>query len=149
MNYDQALSKLTAAGQEHVMQYYGTLNEEQKESLLTQIENTDFSVLGSLEQKDGAGKRGKITPLAAMQLPQIREKEQEFRQIGIEAIRAGKVGAVLLAGGMGTRLGSDNPKGMYNIGLTKEVYIFQRLIENLFDVVREPVIKAMRLLRVF
>ncbi len=137
MNYDQALSKLTAAGQEHVMQYYGTLNEEQKESLLTQIENTDFSVLGSLEQKDGAGKRGKITPLAAMQLPQIREKEQEFRQIGIEAIRAGKVGAVLLAGGMGTRLGSDNPKGMYNIGLTKEVYIFQRLIENLFDVVRE------------
>ena len=44
---------------------------------------------------------------------------------------------MLLAGGMGTRLGSDHPKGMYNIGITKDVYIFQRLIENLLDVVKE------------
>ncbi len=42
---------------------------------------------------------------------------------------------MLLAGGMGTRLGSDAPKGVYNIGLTKDVFIFQRLIENLMDVV--------------
>ncbi len=70
-----------------------------------------------------------------MQLPQITERKAEFDEIGLEAIRQGKVGAVLLAGGMGTRLGSDDPKGMYNIGLTKEVYIFQRLIENLMDVV--------------
>lgn len=137
MNYDQALAKLSAVGQEHVLQYYETLNEGQKEALLTQIENTDFSVLDSLKNRDDAGKRGKITPLAAMQLSQIREKEQEFRQAGLAAIREGKVGAVLLAGGMGTRLGSDNPKGMYDIGITKRVYIFQRLIENLFDVVRE------------
>ena len=46
----------------------------------------------------------------------------------------GKVGAVLLAGGMGTRLGSDDPKGMYNIGKTKDVYIFQRIVENLMDI---------------
>ena len=72
-----------------------------------------------------------------MQIPQIKERETEFREIGLDAIQKGKVGAVLLAGGMGTRLGSDDPKGMYNIGLTKEVYIFQRLIENLMDVVKE------------
>jgi UDP-N-acetylglucosamine/UDP-N-acetylgalactosamine diphosphorylase len=54
----------------------------------------------------------------------------------VKAIQNGKVGAVLLAGGMGTRLGSDDPKGMYNIGLTKDVFIFQRLMENLLDVVR-------------
>ena len=70
-----------------------------------------------------------------MQLPEIEEKREKFQAIGLETIRKGKVGAVLLAGGMGTRLGSDDPKGMYNIGLTKEVYIFQRLIENLMDVV--------------
>ena len=44
---------------------------------------------------------------------------------------------MLLAGGMGTRLGSDNPKCMYDIGITRHVYIMQRLIENLMDVVRE------------
>lgn len=38
---------------------------------------------------------------------------------------------------MGTRLGSDNPKGMYDIGVTKPMYIFERLICNLMDVVRE------------
>ena len=54
-----------------------------------------------------------------------------------KAIRAGKVGAVLLAGGMGTRLGSDNPKGMYNVGITKTLYIFECLINNLMDVVRQ------------
>lgn len=38
---------------------------------------------------------------------------------------------------MGTRLGSDDPKGMYNIGITKDVYIFERLICNLLEVVKE------------
>lgn len=137
MDYKQAFDKLSAVGQEHVLKYYEELSGDQQTELLDQIDNTDFSVLASLKEKGEAGRRGEITPLAAMQLSQIREKEQEFRKAGLDAIQKGKVGAVLLAGGMGTRLGSDNPKGMYNIGITKEVYIFQRLIENLFDVVRE------------
>lgn len=119
------------------MRYYDTLSEEQKEALLSQIETTDFSVLSYLGQNKGEMQRGKIGPLAAMQIEEIKEREQEFRSAGLGAIREGKVGAVLLAGGMGTRLGSDDPKGMYNIGITKKVYIFQRLIENLLDVVRE------------
>ena len=137
MDYKQAFDKLSAVGQEHVLKYYEELSGDQQKELLDQIDSTDFSVLASLKEKGEAGRRGEITPLAAMQLSQIREKEQEFRKAGLDAIQKGKVGAVLLAGGMGTRLGSDNPKGMYNIGITKEVYIFQRLIENLFDVVRE------------
>lgn len=137
MDYKQAFDKLSAVGQEQILKYYEELSGDQQKELLDQIENTDFSVLASLKEKGEAGRRGEITPLAAMQLSQIREKEQEFRKVGLEAIQKRKVGAVLLAGGMGTRLGSDNPKGMYNIGITKEVYIFQRLIENLFDVVRE------------
>lgn len=72
-----------------------------------------------------------------MQLGEIEKRKDEFKKTGLEAIRDGKVGAVLLAGGMGTRLGSDAPKGVYNIGLTKEVFIFQRIIENLLDVVHE------------
>lgn len=137
MNYEQAKEKLAGAGQEHVLKYYGELTEEQKELLLAQIEATDFSMIASLEGGKHENPRGVITPLEVMQIPQIKERETEFREIGLDAIQKGKVGAVLLAGGMGTRLGSDDPKGMYNIGLTKEVYIFQRLIENLMDVVKE------------
>lgn len=135
MNYEQAKSKLAGYGQEHVLKYYDGLSDEQRELLLEQIEDIDFSVLKYVNEEHKV-KKGEITPLAAMQLSQIKEKEEEFKAIGLEAIKAGKVGAVLLAGGMGTRLGSDDPKGMYNIGITKDVYIFQRLIENLMDVVK-------------
>lgn len=137
MNFDQAKEKLHRAGQEHVLAYYEELTKEQKELLLSQIEDTDFGVLASVKDHKGGTVRGKITPLAAMELSQIEAEHEKYKEKGLEAIRKGKVGAVLLAGGMGTRLGSDHPKGMYNIGITKDVYIFQRLIENLLDVVKE------------
>ncbi|MCM1201357.1 MAG: UTP--glucose-1-phosphate uridylyltransferase [Bacteroides fragilis] len=137
MNYQQAYDKLEKNGQLHVLKYYGELPQEKKEALLAQVETLDFSMTASCKHKEELNRKGKITPLSAMQLKEIAERKEEFTAAGIEAIRAGKVGAVLLAGGMGTRLGSDAPKGVYNIGLTKEVFIFQRLIENLLDVVRQ------------
>lgn len=135
MKYEEALKKVTEYGQEHVLQFFAELSGEEKEALLGQIEQTDFSVLAKASQGDKEQKRGVITPIPAMKLSEIEEKKVLYTEKGIEMIRAGKVGAVLLAGGMGTRLGSDNPKGMYNIGLTKDVYIFERIIRNLLDVV--------------
>lgn len=135
MRYEEAVKKVSEYGQEHVLQYFEELSDEGKEMLLAQIEQTDFSVLAKAAEGDKELKRGVITPIPAMKLSEVEERRAEFTEKGIELLRAGKVGAVLLAGGMGTRLGSDNPKGMYNIGLTKEVYIFERLIRNLLDVV--------------
>lgn len=137
MKYEEALKKVSEYGQEHVLQYFEELSDEGKAALLAQIEQTDFSVLAQAAQAGKEQARGVITPIPAMKLSEIEEKKAEYTEQGLEMIRAGKVGAVLLAGGMGTRLGSDNPKGMYNIGLTKEVYIFERLIRNLQDVVEQ------------
>jgi UDP-N-acetylglucosamine/UDP-N-acetylgalactosamine diphosphorylase len=72
-----------------------------------------------------------------MEITEIEKNKERFTETGLKALREQKIGAVLLAGGMGTRLGSDDPKCMYNIGITKPVYIMQRLIENLMDVVNE------------
>ena len=137
MNLTEAKAKLEKYGQEHVLKYYDELSEAQKEALLGQIAATDMSILDSCRHREELAKKGVISPLAAMQLSEIKEKEEEFTKVGLDAIRAGKVGAVLLAGGMGTRLGSDNPKGMYNVGLTRELYIFECLINNLLEVVRQ------------
>lgn len=63
------------------------------------------------------------------------DRYTEFEAVGIEAVKNCKVGAVLLAGGQGTRLGFDKPKGMFNIGETRELYIFECLMNNLMDVV--------------
>ena len=137
MGYQEAYDKLEKYGQLHVLKYFEDLSGYEKEELIAQIENTDFEVLKQCEHKEELNPRGKITPIGVMQLPEIDEKREEFTKIGLQAIREGKVGAVLLAGGMGTRLGSDAPKGVYNIGLTKDVFIFQRLVENLMDVVHQ------------
>lgn len=137
MGYQEAYDKLEKYGQLHVLQYYDELSGYEKEALIAQIESTDLAVLSQCQNKEELNPRGKITPIEVMQLPEIEEKREEYTKIGLEAIRAGKVGAVLLAGGMGTRLGSDAPKGVYNIGLTRDVFIFQRLVENLLDVVHQ------------
>lgn len=137
MNLSQAKEKLEKYGQEHILKYYDQLNEQEKEMLLAQIESTDMSILEACRHREELAQKGVITPLAAMQLTEIEENREDFTATGLEAIRAGKVGAVLLAGGMGTRLGSDNPKGMYNVGLTKELYIFECLVNNMLDVVRQ------------
>ncbi|MCD8130536.1 MAG: UTP--glucose-1-phosphate uridylyltransferase [Lachnospiraceae bacterium] len=136
MNYEEARRKLAAADQLHVLKYYEELSADQRRELLEQIEITDFSALEHCK-KSGDNGRGKFEPLGALELSEIKEKKQYYTEIGVKAIREGKVGAVLLAGGMGTRLGSDGPKGVYDIGLTRPVYIFERLIENMMDVVRQ------------
>ena len=137
MNLEEAKKKLETFGQEHVLKYYEELTDAEKQELLTQIDETDFAVLENCKNLGKSEGRGEFSPLAAMQVSEIEKRKDEFAAAGIKALKEGKVAACLLAGGMGTRLGSDNPKGMYDIGLTKPVYIFQRIIENLLDTVKQ------------
>ena len=133
MNYTEAFDKLSAYGQTHLLKFYDELSDTERKRLLAQIEETDFSVIHTDMH---VAKRGVITPISVTELSEISARYSEFSSAGLEEIRSGHVGAVLLAGGMGTRLGSDSPKGMFNIGLTRELYIFECLINNLMDVTR-------------
>lgn len=137
MTYEEAKDKLDRYGQGAALRYYEELSQEEKDSFLRQIDALDFSMIHYVHDRNALPKRGEIRPLGAMELDEIERNRTSFRKTGLQAIRDGKVAAVLLAGGMGTRLGSDHPKCMYNIGITHPVYIMQRLIENALDVVRE------------
>ncbi len=137
MTLEQAKEKLVKYGQEQVLKYADSLTAAELQALVDQIEATDMDILDSCHHMDEINKRGVISPLTAMELSEIEAHKDSFTATGIEAIKAGKVGAVLLAGGMGTRLGSDNPKGMYNVGITRELYIFECLVNNLLDVVKQ------------
>ena len=114
------------------------LNDDEKENLLKQIEKIDFSILDLINHQNEEKKKGVITPLkGCLSVADIERNREEYTNVGIDAIRQGKVAALLLAGGQGTRLGSDKPKGMYNIGITKDVYIFEMIVRNLMDVVNQ------------
>lgn len=111
------------------------LEKEIPKKLVNQLNNMDWSYLDLIHEREQ--KRGEFAPLGAMELPEIQAKEENFKKIGLEAIKACKVGAILLAGGQGTRLGFDKAKGMYNIGVNKDLYIFEQLIRNLQKVTDE------------
>ena len=134
---EEAKVKLAGAGQEHLLQYFDELDEAQQTGLLNQIEALDLSLLDLI--KDGVKEvpKGKLAPLGAVTLDEIKEKKDTYKKRGLEAIRQCQVGAVLLAGGQGTRLGLDKPKGMLNVGIHKELYLFEQLVNNLMDVVKE------------
>ncbi|MDE7205878.1 MAG: UTP--glucose-1-phosphate uridylyltransferase, partial [Lachnospiraceae bacterium] len=134
MTENELLSSLKEHGQEHIFTAYQKLDEKGKKKLAEQIEHIDWSIVAMACHEELKQERGKLQPLSALEVSEIEKNKEKYYEIGLDAIKAGKVGAVLLAGGQGTRLGSDGPKGKYNIGITKDVFIFERLIRNLLDV---------------
>ena len=114
------------------------LDPEKQAHLRSQVDNINYDLFKALEHRENnESARGMVSPIGAVEVNEIAAREAEFRAIGLDAIRACKVGAVLLAGGQGTRLGADGPKGSYNVGVTKDLYIFECLINNLLDVTNE------------
>lgn len=134
MRENELFEVLKAHGQEHIIEAYQKLDEGGKEKLVAQVEKVDWSMVEKAGTEAQTEERGKLEPLSALEVSEINKNKEQYEKIGLDAIRAGKVGAVLLAGGQGTRLGSDGPKGKYNIGITKDVFIFERLMRNLMDV---------------
>ena len=120
--------------QEHIVSHLKSLSAEEQLEMVRHIESLDFSVLSEGNKEE---KRGKFSPLFATTLSDISKNYERYTEVGLKAIREGKVGAVLLAGGQGSRLGFEHPKGMFRIGIEKELYIFECLINNLLDVVRK------------
>lgn len=129
--------KLEAYGQVHLLKYYDELSLEQQQAFEEQLSSIDFSLLELCKKGDSHKTSGKYEPIDVLKLEEIETKKEHFYSIGLEAIKQCKVGAVLLAGGQGTRLGFDKPKGMLNVGLTKELYLFEILISNIMDVVKQ------------
>lgn len=133
----EVLDNIKKYEQGHLLKYYDELSAEDKKVFEEQLNQLDFSYIDIFKNNDSVHNDSEdvYEPLGAMKLDEINSRIEEFKNAGIEALKRFKVGAVLLAGGQGTRLGFDKPKGMFNIGVNKEVYIFERIIRNLLDVV--------------
>ena len=136
ITFDEAKKLLQDKNQEQVLRYFDSLNEAEKQELLRQIENINWNDLDKIG-KSSQSQRGEFAPPPALSIDEIAKNKAVYEKLGLEAIKKSEVAAVLLAGGMGTRLGFDLPKGCFDVGQTRHLYIFECLINNLLDVVKK------------
>jgi len=133
-------TRFEQAGQGQVFKYFDELTAEHQRTLLAQAESIDLAELQELIDTLvlGGGSHGEdfsgMTPAPFIALPQNggdATQWTEARQKGIEVIQAGRVAAFTPAGGQGTRLGFDAPKGTFKISPITNKPLFQIFAENI------------------
>lgn len=137
--------QLQAARQGHLWDHLQRLPSAQARQLAEQLASLDWPLLVDLQtQLDARSLQPALpldsdaitppTPLVrcpAHPTPAERDRQQAARALGEEALRAGRVAALLVAGGQGTRLGFAHPKGMFPCGPLSKKSLFQWFAEQL------------------
>ncbi len=120
--------------QEHLLNQYEKLDENHKKRLLEEIQNIDFELITNLyksTKKEEKNNKDEITPIEYLDKYKLNDKYKYYESIGKKAIKEGKLVAVTMAGGQGTRLGHNGPKGTYDIGLDSHKSLFELLADRL------------------
>ena len=131
---EEAISKLKKYNQEHILKY--DLNNKQQEELEKQIENIDFEQLKSLYESTKEEKcieEKKIEHIPYTDKTKLTKEEQlSLFEIGEQVIKQGHYAVITMAGGQGTRLGHNGPKGTYALDtINGKKYIFEIIIDRL------------------
>ncbi len=135
---DDLSASLEACGQEHLLAFWEELDEHQRELLAAQIREIDFALIdrlyrsgGTAEDASQLAERAESPPAFRLDTSGNRFTPEEARRRGTEALSAGEVGVILVAGGQGTRLGFDRPKGMFPIGPVSDCSLLRIHIEKI------------------
>jgi UDP-N-acetylglucosamine/UDP-N-acetylgalactosamine diphosphorylase len=118
--------RLRNHGQEHVLAWWERLDDTERHQLSEQIKAIDLEQLSRLAKQqakaDALAPREKIMPAP---VHRVGGKVSEERRLGSQALDQGKVAVLVVAGGQGSRLGFDQPKGMFPIGPVSNHSLFQ------------------------
>lgn len=121
--------------QEHLIQFYPELTDEQKTSLLNQIVKIDFEEILNLYESsklEVLNSTEDIEPLDYSVKADLSKAEyKQLTSLGVKAIKSGKVGVITLAGGQGSRLGFNGPKGTFCLDTTPRKSLFEILCNYL------------------
>jgi len=124
-------------GQQHVLRFWGELAQGERERLAAQLRALDFALIERLQQETDSGEDWAALAQRAVAPPAFRLNDaqgkisaNDARRAGEEKLREGRLGALIVAGGQGTRLGFDAPKGMFPIGPVSGATLFQILVEK-------------------
>ncbi len=129
MTFEAAKDLLERNGQAHVLQFWSTLDTAGQAALLAQIATLDFKAIGRMQAmlKDASAPKADAVREVGEPAPvEILSDDQRAQAVaaGEDLLRAGRAGVLMVAGGQGSRLGYDGPKGMYPIAPVTERCIF-------------------------
>lgn len=132
--------KLRRFGQTHLLQYWDELSGAEQARLAEQLGEVDFALMQRLFEHGSVCDAPAELAARAVAPPAFRLGSSnsiapaDARRQGATALRAGRVGAILVAGGQGTRLGFEHPKGMFPVGPLSNATLFQMLLEKVLAV---------------
>jgi UDP-N-acetylglucosamine/UDP-N-acetylgalactosamine diphosphorylase len=132
-------ARLKPFGQEHLLRFWDELDGAGRQQLARQIAAIDFEHIAALSGQeaampDWAALARRAKPASALRLAERSRGGQydlnEARRRGEAALATGKIGVLLVAGGQGSRLGFDHPKGLYRIGPVSGASLLQIHLEK-------------------
>ncbi|TPX50442.1 hypothetical protein SeMB42_g02234 [Synchytrium endobioticum] len=142
--YSRLKNLFEEAGQGHVFTFWDTLPESQQAELIANLKGIDpvrcnriFKQTVHSTDENLTGGKADLQPLpkeafsSVIELGSKSAEVEKWRLTGLGLIAQNKVGVILLAGGQGTRLGSSQPKGCYDILLPSRKSLFQLQAERI------------------
>ena len=131
-----AIEILKTYNQDHIIKLLNKLEGKKKQELIEQIMKIDFQQIHELYEntkKEIEIKENKIESIDYLDKSKLSKDEKEkLDNLGAEIIKNGKYAVVTMAGGQGTRLGHNGPKGTFKLDVYgKGKYLFEILAENL------------------
>lgn len=122
---EELIKKVYDNNQEHVFEYWDSLGEKEKQSLIEELRNIDFDLMKKLFGEKEEDHITDYTPAPTIRPEEFNKDEVEKAiKAGEDHIRQGKLAAFLVAGGQGSRLGFDGPKGKFPVGPVSEKTLF-------------------------
>ena len=126
----ECIELLKEYNQEHIVRFLKKIDREKQEELIKQIQQIDFQQIAELynnTKKEIEFKESKIEPLKYLDKAKLTDvQKNKFNELGEESIRAGEYAVVTMAGGQGTRLGHQGPKGTFKLDVYgKGKYLFE------------------------
>ncbi|XP_068429512.1 UDP-N-acetylhexosamine pyrophosphorylase-like protein 1 [Clinocottus analis] len=142
---EQVRGRLEAAGQAHALQFWPELSEAERRGFLQELAQLDLQ--GLREHCEGAARAAAspapsldphMEPVPPESIGSVRKSDEdslaEWESEGLLRISENRVGVLLLAGGQGTRLGVQYPKGMYDVGLPSGNTLYQIQAERIHKI---------------
>ncbi len=129
-------NKLKQYNQEHIIEIIEKMSSEEQQNIIKQILEIDFEKMAELYKSTKIKQEmeeDQITPIDYIDKQKIDSQElKEIKQIGEQIIKNNEYAVVTMAGGQGTRLGCNGPKGAYKLDIGENgKYIFEILAETL------------------